>query len=303
MTMFSSTRNILFLWTLFFYSYLFSSNAFACASCGSGDGGGSLYLSPLQNYQVLLGSRYALAGDNVGFDGERSQNFDVDEVFYFDFAGAMRLTSRATFGFSASVQHNISNDFDNSQTGVSDPSLNARYTLYRQSIARPLLPQLQLVGSYRAGINDPLFNSEEFGAVDNFGAGNHSATVGYDLWNGLHDLQLGLAQSVTYFFEHKEGLEDIQAGPSLASIVSIGYQKSRFKWTAGYNNNFRFSPKKRNGSSISSSTSLTHGGFLTFDWRFYKSFKVRANHSKDHNQLSHYGYLHQSCLPHRTLQS
>ncbi len=260
-----------------FAALLSSSNIYACASCGSGDGGANLYLSPLQKYQVLMGSRFDIAGENVDFEGERSENFDVDRVLYLDLAGAMRLTKRATVGFSASLQHNISSDFDSEDTGWKDPGVNARYTLYRQSIARPLLPQMQIVGSYRPGINKPLYESREPGAVDNFGPGNNDLSVGYDLWNGLHNFQVGLAQSYTYSFEHKEGDNRIQSGPVLGSIVSLGYQLSRYKWTLGYSNSCRFSPKRLNGSAIPSSTSMTHRGFLSFDWRFYKSFKLRTN--------------------------
>ena len=240
----------------------FSSDAFGCASCGSG-GDDPLILYPNQDWRFYLGASRAFGFKTIKADGSLGD----ENAPTFKDALTLAIGKAITpFSFVTVTLPYLQNWKDNTyKRGVGDPILAARWTVVPQDISAPWIPQLQLMGSYRFAQAKPQQEADNPYRLDVFGQGVPETKLGIDIFQGMTDVKFGAAQSFLFPGERNLGGQTTYPGFGARSVVTLGYGISNVgKMLTGYTRETR-SKKKINGLEIDNSEVIDNGFFVTCD--------------------------------------
>lgn len=240
-----------------------SARAYACASCGSG-GDDPLVLYPNEETKAYVGLSRATAFKNVGPGGEvvtagGPATKDTTTV------AVGRAISRRAFATVTLPYVRNARDGD-SESGMGDPSVAARYTAVLPTLAEPALPQVQLVAGYKHAQAKSIHDTEDPRTLlDVFGTGFSEAKAGVDVWYGNYAAKAGVAVTALFPQERTFDGTRYQPGDGVRATASAGYGwTARAKTTVGANREQRRA-LRLDGEEQADSGQLVHSAFLTQD--------------------------------------
>ena len=198
----------------------FSSDAFGCASCGSG-GDDPLILYPNQEWRFYLGASRSFGFKTIKADGslgdENAPTFKDALTLAIGKAITPHAFATVTFPYLQTWKDGTY------KRAVGDPILAARWTVVPQDISAPWMPQLQLVGSYRFAHAKAQQEAENPNRLDVFGQGVPETKLGIDIFQGMTDVKMGVAQSFLFPGERNLGGQTTYPGLGSRSVVTLGY--------------------------------------------------------------------------------
>lgn len=240
-----------------------ASSALGCASCGSG-GDDPMILYPNERNKLYFGLSRSSNFQNVDSDGTLSTagGPEVKEAATLSYGHGFTPRSFATITLPF-----IRNVLDDStETSPGDPSVAGRYTVVMQSIAEPLLPQVQVVAGYKHAQATSIHDTQELKTqIDVFGTGFSEAKAGVDVWYGQGDVKLGAAHTI--IAPQERSFDDVSYQPGIGhrSTLSVGYSVGVLKGTIGANRERR-GPLRVDGVEQDSSKQLNNSAFVTTEW-------------------------------------
>jgi hypothetical protein len=253
--------------------FLSASQALACASCGSG-GDDPMILYPWESWKAYVsiartGEIESLdnQGDTVASYGPKVRNTTTVAMGH---SFSPRLFATATAPYIV----NRRDEYDRSSWG--DPLLALRYTALQQTMANDLMPQIQLVASYRTGQATSKYDQTDSQQLDVFGSGIPEGRAGFDIWSGMYDWKGGFAQTMTVPIGTKDTIMGkTQAGYIFRSTLTLGYGwLDNFKLLVGLNRD-QTTRSRVDGVVVDDSDILAHGTFLTADAKVERNSTVR----------------------------
>jgi len=260
-----------------------SPDAKACASCGSG-GDDPLILYPNEHHKVFVGVGSMGGFRNIGPSGELLTAGGPTRRYTTTLALGHSFSPRSFATMTIPYIRNV-RDGD-SRAGMGDPSLSARYTVVMPSIVDPWIPQVQVLGGYRAGAARSLRNTEDPKTLlDVLGSGFAEARSGIDVWYGQWSTLFGLAHIVSYPFSQVYDSVTYQPGLTHRSTVTVGYRWLPHIKTLLGTNREAHDPIQIEGQPSPDSDQINYSTFLTQDYMLNQLTMVRLTAS----QLGAYG--------------
>lgn len=204
---------------------LFSTNSNACP-CGCGAVNPQV-MYPGEDFKFYGSVTQDSQFETVRKDGTTGESGGPHATETYTLSLAKALSGNTSFSFALPIKRNTHDDSD-SNSAMSDPSLSIRHTAYQQTFVSPLIPQVQFFSSYKHPVARSIYDgSEEENQMDIHGNGFSEFVPGIDLWFGMTDYKLGLAQVLIYPFERKfqnEDFEiDIEPGLGEKTSLTLGY--------------------------------------------------------------------------------
>ena len=194
--------------------------AWACASCGSG-GDSPLVLYPNEAVKAYVGvSRQAgfktvTAEGRVGTDLGPETKDTVVAAF-----GASFLTD----GFTTLTVPYVTNEREGRRSsGAGDPLLSINWTIVPASIAKPTMPQIQILTAYRRSAGKSVETSDDDNFLDVYGTGFDEARLGIDCWWGGAAIKAGFAVVATHPFPKTLAGAERAPGNGVRGTVTAGY--------------------------------------------------------------------------------
>lgn len=237
-----------------------ASSALGCASCGSG-GDDPMILYPNERNKLYFGLSRSSNFQNVDSDGALSTagGPEVKEAATLSYGHGFTPRSFATI--TLPFMRNVLGD--SAETSPGDPSLAGRYTLVMQSMAEPLVPQVQVVAGYKYAQATSIHDSKELKTqIDVFGTGFSEAKAGVDVWYGQSDVKLGAAHTIIAPQERSFDGVSYQPGIGHRSTLSVGYSVGILKGTIGANRERR-GALRVDGVEQGSSKLVNNSAFVT----------------------------------------
>lgn len=196
-------------------------SAWACSSCGSG-AADPVILNPLEKGKFYLGLGLAEGFQNIDEQGEVRKDYGPDRKSKLELAYAHRLRSDLFVSLDTGVGENRKGS--RTKTGMTDTTVNLRWTAWMQDVTEPWIPQVQLVLSHRFQTTRSLQDSKELYNLDSFGAGYDETFVGADVWFGMLPLVLGGSFLYSQPWEEDTRSGRLQMGSTQKLIGTVGYK-------------------------------------------------------------------------------
>lgn len=196
-------------------------SALACSSCGSG-AADPVILNPLERQKLYLGLSVASGFEDVDATGRRRQDYGPDRRSKWELAYAHRLNSSLFASLDTGMGENRKGA--RAMTGLTDTTVNLRWTALMQDVTEPWIPQLQLVFSHRFKTTRSLQDSVAEHNLDSFGAGYDESFVGADLWFGMMSWLGGASVLYSRPWEEATRSGRLLVGPTQKLIGTVGYK-------------------------------------------------------------------------------
>ena len=260
-----------------FYIIFHGVKALSCASCGSG-GDDPLVLNPSEDTKVYVALVRSAGYRLVLSDGDCTSQELTDVKYQLHVSAGKRWTSRI---FSTVFLPYVLNYYQNEKiTGFGDPSLSFRYTVVQQNFLETLIPQVQILASYKRAISRSPGESQNDYQLDVFGSGFSQSRYGIDFWSGLTFIQYGFAFVRGYPYQKTINEYVVTPGVETKSTVTVGQSLSNIgKYAVGMSS-IVVDSSKRDGEIIDSTEQKTYNFFSNFDFEVDPSFTLRFGVSK-----------------------
>ena len=258
---------------LFTAMMLGASDAWACASCGSG-GDDPLILYPWEQWKIYTG--FAKTDDftpiNAAGDTSREMGPQSRNTTTVSFGRSFNHRTFAT----VTAPYIVNRRGPYERSGWGDPMLTGRYTVLQQDITEEWQPQVQAIASLRAGQATSKYDSEDLARLDVFGSGVPEWRVGVDIWHGITNFKGGLAQTVTGPLATKTtDYGVIRTGITYRSTATVGYGwGDRGKVITGINRE-QTTAYQLEGVKQADSDTLSHSAFISADAKIEHHASVR----------------------------
>lgn len=255
---------------------LLSSDAFACASCGSGSDD-PLILWPNESFKTYLG--FSSSGqfetvDPKGKTGTESGPTARDGV---TFAVAKALREDLFFSWTQPVLQNRLQDA--SLRSLGDPMAAVRWSWLLPDFTNPWQPQIQLMLSQKFAHTRSLQESTRADLLDAFGTGIPETKVGIDAFWGMHALKAGFACAWLFPEERALGRSLIFPGNGVRSTLTMGHALGeKSKILTGFVREMR-QRRRTDGRRVDNSEVVANSIFLTLDLGLSNSDTLRLSFS------------------------
>ncbi|WP_141734384.1 hypothetical protein [Oligoflexus tunisiensis] len=200
---------------------LHASSADACSSCGSG-AADPVILNPLEPAKFYLGLNLSEGFQTIDEQGMVRKDYGPDRKTKLELAYAHRLTPHLFVSLDSGLGENRKGS--RSQTGLTDATLNLRWTAWLQDVTEPWWPQVQFVLSHRFQTTRSLQDSRELNNLDSFGAGYDETFAGVDVWFGMLPVLFGGSFLYSQPWEEATRSGRLQVGPTQKWIGTVGYK-------------------------------------------------------------------------------
>lgn len=239
-----------------------TSQALACASCGSG-GDSPLILYPNESYKAYLGMTRQSGFETVYEDGKVGAESGPTQ----------RVTAVAAIGktfhpdfFATLTAPYVTNSRDGtSKSGVGDPLVSVHWTVLPASVLATNRPQIQVIGAYKRASGRSVLESEDLYGLDVFGSGYDEARLGTDVWWGNGSIKGGGAHVMS--IPRAREIQGAKRSPGMGqrTTATLGYGWSDMgKVLVGLTRDAR-DAQEVDGEEIANSESRNHSVFLTGD--------------------------------------
>jgi hypothetical protein len=250
------------------------SQSLACASCGSGSDD-PLVLWPnerLKTYLAIASSQNLRPVDERGRVGESSGPKSLDMLI---FAIGKAVREDLFFTFTLPVIQNRTDD--GSLRSLGDLVTGARWTWLQSDFTRPLVPQIQLMGSHSFPIARAQQESSRLDLLDVFGSAVPETKIGVDTFWGQSSLKGGFAVAGLFSSERTLGSSSVFPGNGIRSTVTLGYSLGGLsKWLIGGVQELR-EERRDDGRRVPESNVAAYSFFTTFDWSLLESHMLRLS--------------------------
>ena len=238
--------------------------AFGCASCGSG-GDDPLILYPNERDKTFLALGRTSGFRNVNASGGLATAGGPNERENLTLAYGHSFSLRSFATITVPTFRNVG--AEDAVSGVGDPLIATRYTILMPDITEPLIPQVQLIASFKPSQARSVHNSKDSKELlDIFGTGFSDARAGIDIWFGQTAQKFGLAQTITQPLTRTYDGVQYRPGLTARSTATTGYQwTSAVKTLIGVNREQNLGLTV-DGVHIGSSEQLNHSIFVTQDY-------------------------------------
>jgi hypothetical protein len=266
------------LYVLIFFGTADAAKVFACASCGSG-GDDPMILYPWENWKVYGG--FARTADFETMDASGRPGTETGPEARNTTLVSMGHTWNPRLFSTLSAPYIVNKRRDRQMSGWGDPILASRYTLIPQTMADEAIPQIQLLGSLRAGSATSVYETQDPNRLDVRGSGLPEVRAGIDVWQGMSDYKAGLAQTITVPIGVKiTDVGEQKPGVGFRTTLTAGRGwGDTAKCIAGINREYVTS-RQLNGQPIEDSDMVSHSIFVTADGKVERDTTVRVTWSK-----------------------
>ncbi len=260
------------------YLGLYSVQTLGCASCGSG-GEDPLILYPNEIDKIYVSMIKSSNFQNITRDGRHVSSGGVDEKQVLNLSYGHNFDPRFFATLNTSLIRNRKGH--DSSTGWGDPQLSGRYTAVIPDLTAPLIPQIQLIGSYRQAVAPSIRSTKHPKTLlDVRGTGFNEVRIGVDIWWGQEKFKLGLAEVLTYAVARTYEDINYQPGLGLRGTLTAGYQWHTLgKMLIGVNQEYK-SPLTAEGEDVADSEQQNFSWFITQDWKLEDISSMRLTYSK-----------------------
>ncbi len=208
---------------------------------------------------------------STGPEGEILSSAGPDRRATTTMAAGIALSRRAFVTMSGGLVTNTRGEA--SRSGIGDPLISGRYTLMMPQLARPFVPQVQLLGGWRPSFTTSIHDATDANLLDAFGTGFDEWRAGVDLWMGMLPVKPGFALVVTESVPARH--DDILLRPgrlyrattsltTMAQIPSAGGPPWPLKIAAGLTTDRR-DRALQDGSPVPGSEQSSAGAFASVD--------------------------------------
>lgn len=153
------------------------------------------------------------------------------------------------------------------KTSTGDPIFSLRWTALMPNIAEPLVPQVQLLFSYKYALARSLYDSQyPRNLLDVFGNGFSETRIGLDVFWGMREWKYGFAHTLQMPTARYFPGAHVELGLGMRSTVLVGFGQTQWgKVLMGLNREQR-DQTRTNGELVSQSESFNYSLFTTADW-------------------------------------
>ena len=262
---------LLSIFSLMFFS--FAEPLQACASCGSG-GDDPMVLYPSETWKAYIGLSRAGDFEGVNRDGNTFKEYGP-EFRNITLVSFGRSFSPRFFG-TVTAPYIVNKRERFERSGWGDPLTSLRYTVVQQSLADEMIPQIQLLASFRPGDAPSIYNYEDPAKLDVRGSGFAETRAGVDLWSGMSSWKYGFAQT---FSSPVAGRSTefgyVRPGVTYRSTATFGYGWNQdTKVVTGINREL-VTPASIDGTLQPQTDSLQHGVFVSADTMVERRTSIR----------------------------
>ena len=250
-----------------------SLTSFACSSCGNGSSN-PLYLYPSEQTKAYLGLTNESGFSDITYDGEAVPSYSLEQRISYTGAAGLRFNQRSFAVISLSAFKQVGRS-GRSLTVIGEPNLSYRYAIVQPIFTRPLVPQVEFIGAFKAGSARNSSSSRDPEMLDVGGSGFDELTTGVDVWFGMTPIQFGgsFIHKLASPERTRLGLE--HPGDTQTLSLSIGKSWTFLKVSLGPVVSRRFR-KTRESSLVSDSDSYRQNFFLTLDGKIANQKFIRG---------------------------
>ena len=222
-----------------------------------------LYLYPSEQTKAYLGLTNESGFSDITYDGEAVPSYSLEQRISYTGAAGLRFNQRSFAVISLSAFKQVGRS-GRSLTVIGEPNLSYRYAIVQPIFTRPLVPQVEFIGAFKAGSARNSSSSRDPEMLDVGGSGFDELTTGVDVWFGMTPIQFGgsFIHKLASPERTRLGLE--HPGDTQTLSLSIGKSWTFLKVSLGPVVSRRFR-KTRESSLVSDSDSYRQNFFLTLD--------------------------------------
>jgi len=256
------------------FQLVVSSNALACASCGSGSDD-PLVLWPSEKFKTYVGVSTTGGFEAVGADGQRGR--DAGPTSRDSLVVAVGKALREDLFTTITMNGLQTRNQKSSLRSVGDPMLAVRWSWLMPDFTEPALPQIQLMASYKFAHAKALQETQRLDLLDAFSTGLPETKWGVDVFWGMSPVKGGFAIAALFPEERRLGPSVVFPGNGLRLTGTLGLAlDQRSKILVGGVQERR-EKRRDNGVRIDDSEVSSTSVFLTGDWGFAENQMLRVS--------------------------